>query len=354
MGRGGLWHWLHALLLAFVKRPDETFRTFKKLFPGFEAAANDRRGFPPIHEVAAWEPLTELFQREWFRRVWVYQESAVASTATVKIGTFELDWADLCVAVSFFSLKNYIIQGLGEVKAVVYSICTGSGIGFRRQPCRNMPLIALLEATRFFRAKVPKDRGFALLGLVLEEDQFRDDYRLSEKELFTKVACYLLHHVVSPNHGTQPYISALRLLSHAKHYPHETRDADFPSWVPKWHHDAPPAMPVRTEQDDQPMFMISGLKSSANFKTGGTEYTGPRTNSATPYNISIEGYIFSIIPPNSRPCLWDWVLDIWRVRPDRHALSNRGEYRRSIRRTLTHGGSGSIHGNRRRAHVPRD
>jgi hypothetical protein len=303
----------------------------------FEATASSQHKFPPLHEVTAWEPLTELFQREWFKRVWVYQESAVASTATVKIGTFELDWADLCAAVSFFSLKNYIMNGLGEAKARVYSICVGSRIGFRRQAYQNMPLITLLEATRCFRATVPKDLVIALLGLALEEGQFtEDDYKLSEKGLFTKVARYLLHHVVPPNHVIQPYISAVRLLSHVKHYPHETRDDDFPSWVPKWHHDAPLAKPARTEHDDQPMFMISVLKSSANFNAGGTDYPSPlaNTNPATSHSISLEGFILSTIttnvnilriPPKSHPSLWAWVLDIWKVRPDRHTPYPTGE-----------------------------
>jgi len=301
----------------------------------FEATASSQHNFPPLNKLEAWEPLTELFQREWFRRVWVYQESAVASSATVKIGAFDLDWADLCAAVSFFSLKNYIVKGLSEVKALVYSICVSSGIGFRRKLYQRMPLISLLEATIYFRATVDKDRVIALLGLALEEDQFSEiDYKLPKKELFTKVACYLLHHVVPHNHGTRPNTSALRLLSHTKHYPHQAEDTDFPSWVPKWHQNAPAAKPSRTEQDDQPMFIISGLKSSENFNAGGTDYPGPLANPATPSNISLEGCTISTItssvnilriPPKSRPCLWSWVLDMWSVRPDRLAPYPTGE-----------------------------
>lgn len=296
----------------------------------FDAVANAQRGFPPINQVAAWEPLVQLFKREWFRRVWIFQESAMATTAIIKIGDFEFGWADLCVAVCFFATKNYFqIKGLTEAKFYVFALCTSSGIGWQLQQYRRVPVICLLEATLAFYASKPKDRVLGILGLALEEDEFKDDYELTVKQLFTKVARVLLHNIVPKKHPTRGLISELRLLSHAKHYPHHTDDEDFPSWVPKWHHNNPPTKPSRTEQDDQPMFLISGLKSSAKFNAGGKYYPGPLDLDDTSNCISLEGYIFSEvtenvnilrIPPKSRPCLWDWVLDIWKVRPDRNSL----------------------------------
>ena len=297
----------------------------------FDVVANARRGFPPADQVAAWEPLVELFKREWFRRVWVFQESAIATTAIIKIGDFEIDWADLCTAVKFFFMKNYHsqVKNLNILaNSCVSTICANSGIGSRVQPYQRVPIIFLLEATLAFFATKPKDRVFAILGLTLEEDEFKDDYELTTKSCLTKVARVLLHNIVPKEHPTRDLISALRLLSHAKHYPHDI-DEDFPSWVPKWHRNNLSVKLSWTERDNQPMFAITGLKSSAKFNAGGKDYPGPLDLHDTPDCISLEGYIFSEvtenvnilrIPPKSRPCLWDLVLDIWKVRPDCNGL----------------------------------
>jgi len=159
------------------------------------------------------------------------------------------------------------------------------------------------------------------------------------------VARVLLHNIVPKEHSIREHILALRLLSHAKHYPHDTDNEDFPSWVPKFHCNNPPAKFSKTEQDDQPMFQISGLKSSAKFNAGGKDYLDPDN---APNRISLEGYIFSEvtenvnilrIPPTSRPFLWDLVLDIWKVRIDGNGLYSYPTNDEAFALTLTMAGT---------------
>ncbi|RSL73967.1 hypothetical protein CEP53_000556 [Fusarium sp. AF-6] len=51
-------------------------------------------GLPPIHD-SSWWSLYALFQRNWFRRVWILQELAFARESYVQIGTMLLSWKDL-------------------------------------------------------------------------------------------------------------------------------------------------------------------------------------------------------------------------------------------------------------------
>ncbi|RSM07899.1 hypothetical protein CDV31_008391 [Fusarium ambrosium] len=51
-------------------------------------------GLPPIHD-SSWWSVYALFQRNWFRRVWILQELAFARESYVQIGAILLSWKDL-------------------------------------------------------------------------------------------------------------------------------------------------------------------------------------------------------------------------------------------------------------------
>ncbi|KAN0084911.1 Heterokaryon incompatibility protein (HET) domain containing protein [Elaphomyces granulatus] len=163
-----------------------------------DAVTNARHGFPPIDQAAAWEPLAELFKREWFGRVWVFQESAMATAAIIKIDDFEVDWADL------FKCLNI------QAKNRVFTICTNSGIGSRAQQYQRAPMIFLLEATLPFFATKPKDRVLDILGLTLEEDEFEDDYELTTKQttFYKSGPCFTSQYCPKGTFNTRTHLSA--------------------------------------------------------------------------------------------------------------------------------------------------
>jgi hypothetical protein len=289
---------------------------------------NRRRGFPPVDRAAEWEPLVSLFSRPWFSRVWVFQESRMASAAVVRIGAYERDWADFCAASSFFAYKSYsVVKGLARVLVRVVALCASSRVGSREAEIQPTPLMDLLESTLRFQATEPRDRVFALLGMAVEEQEFQVNYEKSVKDIYTDVSRYFLcHHTTKKDHH------ALRVLSSVKHYPDSPND-DMPSWVHRWHAPIPETKQNRTTEA-QPMFTISGLASSAKFHAGGDEYNGAIPSPADPYSISLKGFIFATISTNvnflqmsplSRPRLWDMVLDIRSVCNDRHAAYPTGE-----------------------------
>jgi hypothetical protein len=70
-----------------------------------DAILNKARGFPPFNG-EKWGPVLKLFERQWFQRVWVVQECAVAGEAVVLIGEHKRAWEDIGLSVVYFSHKS--------------------------------------------------------------------------------------------------------------------------------------------------------------------------------------------------------------------------------------------------------
>jgi hypothetical protein len=152
--------------------------------------------------------------REWFTRAWVVQESAMATFATVVLGSFERDWSDFGVAAMFFAFKAYSgpVHGMSAALDIVHGLWGPSRLASPNMGFQPRPPLLLLWLTHGREASNARDMVYALLGLADEEEAFRTDYAKSEKEIFSRVAAYLLRH---PN----PKIGhPLALLSGVKHY----------------------------------------------------------------------------------------------------------------------------------------
>ena len=313
--------------------------------PGFKKPFNHernrQRGFPPLEDLESWLPVAALFARSWFSRCWTYQEAALATKATIQIGAHLLDWADLCVACTFFYLNSYG-GGIGSFEdgySRTLVSCGFSRIGLGEQEWTPVPLMGLLVATLYTQATLPKDRIFGVLGLTTESTQKyfsrsgsldNSKYKLSVRELYTEVSRYLL--LPSVDGG------GLEMLSLVKHYPleegeQEKRNKDdgglIPSWVMRWHSPKPLFKEDCEEDYVQPVYPIPPI-----FRAGGPKLHMPEWNHQTPYEISLHGFIFTTIsktvnilrlPLQSRIRPWDMVLEIRGVRENRHAPYPTGE-----------------------------
>lgn len=294
---------------------------------------NKERGLPLASELEKWRPLKELLARPWFSRAWVQQESAMASSAIAMVGGYKRDWADFGVAATFFAYKGYgqpvygqrgsgFADHLGAASALWSSSLMANGL---RNPERS-PLLALLWLADRTKATDPRDKVYSLLGLALEEealkkDGFEADYTKKEREAFSRLARHLLCY---PHPAVK---HELALLATAKHYEDDKSD-NWPSWVPKWHKETPERAQILKERRGT-MYIISNLPSSQKFWAGGRESRIDLLDKLDPYVIAVEGFVFATIstnvrflkdPPLSRPRLWNLVLDIRKVREDRHAL----------------------------------
>ena len=312
----------------------------------FSDDKNRQRGFPPLEDLESWPAVVALFTRSWFSRCWTFQEAVLATKATVQIGAYLLDWADLSLACTFFQSKSYgaKVRGLGKGLQNVCRLCWASRIGREMQKWKPMPLILLLTTTSRTRATIPKDRIFGVLALTDEStlkyfspggSLDNPKYKMSVRELYTDVSRFLLQAYES-KHKDRPF----EILNLVKHYPieegeQEKRTKDdgglIPSWVKRWHDPITEFKMDGNEKEAQPMNNISKI---ARFRTGGPEYHAPEYNYQTPYEISLHGFMFAPISNNvnilrlpalSRPRIWDLFLEIHGVREGRYASYPTGE-----------------------------
>ena len=129
-------------------------------------------------EVSAKEGLSFLFRdflmQPWWGRVWVIQEVAVSSRATVVIGESELEWSSVYHAIGPIASDPIVVQ-LGSTRSLVKglnSLTTIVNIEALRVRVKegSLPPISTLVAANQSAATDPRDLVYAFLGLAKENE----------------------------------------------------------------------------------------------------------------------------------------------------------------------------------------
>lgn len=151
-------------------------------------------------DLAQWKAVAKLFDREWFRRVWVRQEVAVAKEIMVMCGKERIKWNTLSLAcdiltspeigVDFDNVARMVSnRGPGARWAVTIEM-------FREAWAkdRGLNLEMLLLHGRGADASDARDRVYGLLGLSDIADKLKVDYTVSSQEVFKSAMITLLNH----------------------------------------------------------------------------------------------------------------------------------------------------------------
>ncbi|KAF4876914.1 hypothetical protein CGCSCA1_v003866 [Colletotrichum siamense] len=186
-----------------------------------------------------------LFERDYWKRLWVVQEVFNARSVTVYCGSNKLPWDVYREASNVFqrhkSDLDYYFPGNSQGRTYAraaqnhftYSqILTYQGPGSLPdiRALRHYGEDSLLEVMRVCRRKFsadPKDKVFGILGLLTEDvrKDFPVDYSLSVKEIYTDVVDFLISTT-----------GRFDVICEAIHYPPHMNTANLPSWVPDWSH----------------------------------------------------------------------------------------------------------------------
>ena len=176
------------------------------------------------------EAFRSLLARDWFERVWTVQEvAAPVKTKTMQCGDSKIDWWSFIAAAKFLShafrrpdLKVYFpdisplgttyLRGLFNLDQVQAMIRAGP---------YQADLLRTLANYRHYKATDPRDKVYALLGLVTEAltENWVYDYSLDSPIVYLKVAEHCLLHRGS-----------LECLGYCN------ASAGLPTWVPNWGH----------------------------------------------------------------------------------------------------------------------
>lgn len=172
-----------------------------------------------------WTPphlLDPFFARPYFSRVWVVQEVALSKSIAIVCGDTAVEWTGLMQGEY---LRQIYTSSYYETFPTLFRLGRQHYLGVAN-------LLDALLLGRSCNASDPRDKVFALLGIVSEESRLPANYSLSTAEVYTQIAMHLLK-------GQQWGLDVI--LGNLCHRSHESRIQikDLPSWVPDWNQGGP-------------------------------------------------------------------------------------------------------------------
>jgi len=188
-----------------------------KLRPGSRASHlhNDLTSLRAMKE--SWIAIRDIFQREWFTRLWVFQEIRLASNAVVQAGNYQMKWNDL-VAVFYWIQSTPFLSSLGlfethDLIRIHY---------FVQQTPTDVEFGWIIQQTRYLLCADPRDRVFAILDILPEQNRLGivPDYSRSISEVYTDL---VLRHITQT--------SLLYMLENVSWNPVAYSILELPSWI---------------------------------------------------------------------------------------------------------------------------
>ena len=178
----------------------------------------ERHHIPP-RDAPVWSAFIALLRRPWTTRVWVIQEVALSQRARVVCGHVEMDWDELAVAATLMAQAQIFDT---TRLAGTDGIPTISSAKIQCRDGEQFDLMFQISHTRSYQATDPRDKVFALLSIVDDEDRaaIEVDYSIDATTLYVDVAWYIIQST-----------ETLDILEHAGF---GKKLQNLPSWVPDW------------------------------------------------------------------------------------------------------------------------
>ena len=162
-----------------------------------------------------WEALARIFDRPWFRRVWVIQETVMAARALVYCGNFIVAWDDLARACRCQIRLQVLRRGHNALESI-------DNTRWQRIKDYN-DIYDLLFMSYRFQCTDPRDKIYAVVGLASHSQQYEQlavDYESGIEEIYLRSAVNIM--------------LSNRSLDLLQCVVHHTMVSCLPSWVPDW------------------------------------------------------------------------------------------------------------------------
>ncbi|KAF8847706.1 HET-domain-containing protein [Acephala macrosclerotiorum] len=167
---------------------------FASSFVEEPASLLNGKSITTLFNPAMWAATSSLFQRRWWRRVWVFQEVVVSRSAVLVCGSNSCSWLALLRARAVWDMLKTpeYLQCLTEDHIGMLSNCdfNVSIPMFVMQANIAQPfgvgLLSLIRLMNRFEATDPRDRLYALLGVYPVMDvEIEPNYEKSVSEVYT-------------------------------------------------------------------------------------------------------------------------------------------------------------------------
>ncbi|SMR58274.1 unnamed protein product [Zymoseptoria tritici ST99CH_1E4] len=172
------------------------------------------------------DALIELFERPWFRRVWVVQEIAVATKARLVCGPEEMNLLGLLNIVAWLS-AYHLFSISPELNAAMWNVYLLFDARSNFSHSSYLTLFDRLQHTRDLLATDPRDKVFGMLGLLEPQTAsqlMHPDYTKSVSAVYQDAVrqCVAVSHM------------PLWLVDLISHRDESDLTDDCPSWVPRF------------------------------------------------------------------------------------------------------------------------
>ncbi|KAF9882251.1 heterokaryon incompatibility protein [Colletotrichum karsti] len=222
----------------------------------FSYLRQPQHGSPPDSRQEAQSALAKLLTRRYFSRAWVIQEVALARRATLVCGSHTLSWP-------LIHVKNLAARGLlpstpGENGGLPGLQPLPPVIQFKTPTFRTTgDILRLLDSARSSRAADPRDKVFAVLGLITcpESEGFSADYTKTPAEVFTSTALW-----IAQRFGMLALLA--RTVDVVRSVPASEAVVLESAWVPNWTEDtfqSPDSSLLRIRRDYRAVPKAAGL-----------------------------------------------------------------------------------------------
>ncbi|KAH0551486.1 hypothetical protein GP486_007299, partial [Trichoglossum hirsutum] len=185
-----------------------------------------------------------LRRRAWWSRMWVIQEIAYSSKATLICGNRVVDWVTMDSLLSrpdvrelnATSLRKMInaLRKAYHLNQIRTDICQSRdfGVGSIFTTPSGIRLRSLLERYEDWQCSDPRDKVYAVLGLhgCPKSENLQVDYGNPVSKVYTHATQDVIYDICAgPQHGRQPSLDVICAA-----YRDEMRQPGLPSWVPDW------------------------------------------------------------------------------------------------------------------------
>lgn len=191
------------------------------------------------------DAVVRLFERDYWRRLWIVQEISNAKTVDVYCGTTRLPFNVYRTASRVFLRHKEEIathfpprafestpQSLTQSRLPYTDILIRHGPGSLPDltsllSSEDESLLEILRLCRSRHTSVSHDKVFGILGLLPDEvrDNFKPDYSLSLRDVYVNVVDYLL-----------TTTERLDVICESIHFPPLNSIPNLPTWTPDWSH----------------------------------------------------------------------------------------------------------------------
>lgn len=180
-----------------------------------------------------WLAIKDLITREWFSRLWVFQEIALAQKAYIAVGQKSFDWKISTVAIQWIGFISARLDRLTE-GLHIQTLFDGAIESFLGEGCSpsNLSICDALQVTGKLLCSDLRDRLFAVRGLLSPDYAalIVPDYYLEVENLYTNFAKQWL----LQRHDA--HFLMYSTIYHMHVQPPTDDHLHLPSWVPDWSH----------------------------------------------------------------------------------------------------------------------